>query len=702
MPQSHNLSALYQHALSQQTSGHLDKAIATYRKLLRLKPDFIEALCNLGAVLHTVKDYTGAAECYRNVLKINPRLPQLHYNLGAALHAMGDAEAALGSYAQAVRLRPDYLEAHFNCGLLEMERGLYFQSLEHLGRALSVNPDVAEVYNCIGLCLKRLGRHGDAIANLKKAVQITPAYFEALNNLAVELMADGQFEAAVECSKQALVLRPAEGRAHYNFGNALKACKRFSEAISSFRKALELDPGMQPARLDLAHTLQTVCDWRDPDYSLQGTAQHIERILKQGIDIDIDLFNALSLPLTGSSLLQLARRYSDGILDRARGIAPVQTAFKISKQDRLRIGYLSPKYHNHPGAHLMGGLFNAHDRSRVEVFAYSLGRDDGSIYRRRIEREAEHFVDLRAMSLQECVERIRADDIHILVDLAGYSTDARPEIFALRVAPVQVNYLGFPGTLGADYYDYIITDRIITPPEEQAAFAETFAYLPYCYQINDDRYGPAEQPPPRSSCELPEGAFVFCCFNNNYKIDALVFDAWMRILKSVPGSVLWLLRGSKEQTDNLRREARAHGLAATRLVFAEPLPKPQHLARHCHADLFLDTLHYNAHTTGSDALRMGVPMLTVRGQTFASRVGASLLTAVDLDDLIMNGLDSYIATAVDLAVNPSRLTAVRKRLSDGLLHTSLLDNPRFAADLEHLYEAMWTNYLSGKCDQIAL
>ena len=694
-PRPHNIAALYQLALSQQGRGQLDKAIKTYRQVLQLKPDFIEAMCNLGGALHASGQYHKAADCYNKVLAVNPRLPQLHYNLGAALQAMGQAQAALASYARAVDLKPDYLEAHFNSGMVDIEQTRFQSALEHFRQAVAINPGIADVHNSLGLCLKHLGRTREALIHFHQALQIQPDHFEALNNLALELMADQRLDDAIHYAERALALQPAEPKLLYNLGIALKARKRYDEAAGCFRKVLRHAPNALHANLALAHTLQTVCDWRDPKFSLEATAAVVERSLGDSEIGDIDLFNALSLPLSGETLLRVAQRQTEKILLGLSHLQQEPFDFSRTRPERLRIGYLSPKYLNHPGAHLMGGLFNVHDRARFEVFAYSLGPDDGSLYRSRIEREAEHFVDLRDVSLLDCVTRIRTDGINILVDLAGYTVGARPEILALRAAPVQVNFLGFPGSLGADFYDYIITDKTVTPPEDQAIYAETFAYLPTCYQINDDREQAAKQGPDRAACGLPKAAFVFCCFNNSYKIDSGIFDRWAAILSQVPESVLWLLQGSPEQVRNLRREATERGLDPARLVFAEPLEKSLHLARHRHADLFLDTRYYNAHTTGSDALRMGVPMLTVPGQTFASRVGASLLRAVGLEDLVAATLDDYVDMAVSLATERPRLEALRRRLAENLDRSSLLDNSGFARALEQLYVVMWTHFADG-------
>ena len=691
----HKPAALYQLALDQQRSGQLNRAASTYRELLRLRPGMIEAWCNLGGLLSAGGQYEQATVCYTKALDINPLIPQLHYNLGAAQQAMGRVLAAQACYSRAIDLKPDYLEARFNLGLLSLEQGQYRHAEVQFRHALSINQGIAEVHNSLGVCLKHRGHAARAIEHFRQSIRIRPDYFEALNNLAVELCACGNYTEATTLLEQALALSPNEAGTLFNLGITLKARKRYSEAADCFRMVLRQDSGAVHAHLELAHTLQSVCDWRDSEFSPQATATLIEGIISKGQEDDIDPFNALSLPLSGTTLLRVAQRRGGKIRESVQNLDIGPVEFSRTRHERMRIGYLSPKYCNHPGAHLMGGLFRVHDRDRFEVFAYSLGPDDGSRYRRRIEQEAEHFIDLCGSPLEDSVTRIRRDGIDILVDLAGYTTAARPEILALRVAPLQINYLGFPGTLGADFYDYIITDRTVTPLGDQACYAETFAYLPVCYQINDDRERPTGQAPDRAACNLPEGAFVFCCFNNNYKIDQMVFETWCEILTRVPRSVLWLLKGSHEQVENLQREAAQHGLDPVRLVFAEPLEKSLHLARHIHADLFLDTLNYNAHTTGSDALRMGVPMITLPGRTFASRVGISLLAAVGLTDLAVGSLDEYVEMAASLANESQRLRLVRERLSSSLKHTSLLDNPGHASYLERLYEAMWSGYANG-------
>jgi protein O-GlcNAc transferase len=370
-----------------------------------------------------------------------------------------------------------------------------------------------------------------------------------------------------------------------------------------------------------------------------------------------------------------------------------------SLDGRLRIGYLSNDFRNHATSHLMKSLFSLHDRANFEIFAYSFGADDNSEYRRYISASCEHFQDIINLSIEESARQIFNDGIHILIDLKGYTAGSRNGILALRPAPIQVNYIGFPGTMGADLIDYIIGDATVTPPEFVDSFSEKLVTLPHSYFVNDHQQVISSTPITRSQYNLPESAFVFCCFNNNYKIDPLIFDVWMRILANVPGSVLWLLVRFPVVEDNLRREAQARGISSDRLIFAEYHEKPEHLARHQLADLFLDTLYYNAHTTASDALWAGLPVITCPGKTFASRVAASLLTAVGLPELITNNLEQYEELAIHLAHSPAELSQLKQKLAANRTTYPLFDTPRFTRNLEQAYRAMWETYAAGKLPQ---
>jgi predicted O-linked N-acetylglucosamine transferase (SPINDLY family) len=365
-------------------------------------------------------------------------------------------------------------------------------------------------------------------------------------------------------------------------------------------------------------------------------------------------------------------------------------------KSKISIGYLSGDFHCHATAWLIAELFEKHDRAGFVIFGYSYGPDDRSPMRRRLASAFDRFVDLKDASFMEAAERIAVDGVDILVDLKGYTRENRVQILALRPAPIQVNYLGYPGTMGAPFMDYVLVDDFVVPADQQPFFAEKLVHLPGCYQVNDSRREIAPHTPSRAECGLPEQGFVFCDFNNSYKITPEMFTVWMELLKGVPGSVLWLLEGNRFAPANLRREAEARGVAAQRLVFAPRMPLPEHLARHRLADLFLDTFPVNAHTTASDALWVGCPVLTMAGETFVSRVAGSLLRTIGLTELVTTSLDEYRVMALRLARDAELLAGLRARLEANRKTSRLFDAGRFARGIEQAYLTMWETYASGQ------
>lgn len=364
--------------------------------------------------------------------------------------------------------------------------------------------------------------------------------------------------------------------------------------------------------------------------------------------------------------------------------------------DRIRIGYVSSDFHNHPTSHLIAGMLEAHDRSRFMVHGFSTGPASDDEYRRRVSQSFEVFIDAHKMSSAALIERIRASEIDVLLDLNGLAMGRRTDIFAARPAPVQVNYLGYPGTMGAEYIDYIIADRHVIPEADKSAYTEKVVYLPHSYQVNDSRRSISESVPTRSEQGLPESGFVFCCFNNTAKLTPDIFDVWMRVLAAVDRSVLWLLCKDASVAENLRAEARRRSISADRLVFADRIGADVHRARHKLADLFLDTLYYNAHTTASDALWAGLPVITYPGATFSSRVEASLLHAIGLPELIANSIEEYEKLAVKLATNPDQLQTIKFKLAQNRSSYPLFDTERYTRNIETAYTYMWQLHQKGK------
>ena len=642
-----------------------DQAAGCYWRSLALNPNHVEALNNLGTVLESQGARDEAVACYRRVLTLKPDLPQTHNNLGLALEGLGQRGEALACFRRALELDPGYAEAHYN-----------------LGNAL------------------REERHvDDAVASYRRAVQLRPDFSQAHSNLGNVLKEQGRLDEAISHLQQALALNPDYAEAHYNLGNVLKEQGRLDEAVGRYRRALELRPDYPEAVCALAHELAHFCEWSQVATLAQRVIESVEREPAGGVGAAITPFSFMVLPVPTTAEQQwrcarqwARRRFDSSATARGRLAAPREA----SSKKRRTIGYLSADFHAHATAMLIAELFEKHDRNRFEIIAYSYGHHDAGAMRERLTRAVARFVDVKDLSPEHTAERIAHDKVDILVDLKGYTQHARSEILAYRPAPIQVNYLGYPGTMGAEFMDYILVDDFIVPPDQQPYFSERLVHLPGCYQVNDSRRAIAEHTPSRSQCGLPDRGFVFCSFNNNYKTTPEIFDVWTRLLAAVEGSVLWLFEGNRFAPDNLRREVLARGVAAERLVFAPRLEPAEHLARHRLADLFLDTAPVNAHTTASDALWGGCPVLTIAGQTFVARVAGSLLRTLGLPALIATNLAEYEATALRLARDPRALAALRARLAANRTTSSLFDAELFARHLEQAYDTMCEIHRAGQ------
>ena len=546
-------------------------------------------------------------------------------------------------------------------------------ALRLLRQAADLDPHSALAWNDFGTVLAQCGRLAEAIPVFRRAIELAPDTAEAHNNLANLYQMTGALEEAVTSYGTALRIRPEYAEAHRNLASALRRLGRLEESVAALATAVALNPAYAEAAALLIHQLQSMCDWR----SLDDLTAQLIRAVESGSGV-VNPFIFVTLRTTARQQRmcagQWARRYP--VADRP----PLR-----ANRERLHIGYLSADFQDHATAHLISELIELHDRARFHIIGYSYGEDDGSGSRRRLRDAFDSFVDLQHASHAEAAARIRGDEVDILVDLKGYTTDARPEILALRPAPIQVSYLGYPGTMGCPAIDYILVDEFVVPADQQPNFTEKLAYLPHCYQVND-RTRLIAPAPARAECGLPEQAFVFCCFNSPHKITPEVFEIWMRLLDRVPDSVLWLLDSNPHATANLRAK-----IGTERVVFAPSLPNPLHLARFAAADLFLDTLPYNAHTLSSDALWGGCPVLTCAGETFASRVAGSILRAVNLPELVTSSLPEYEDLAFQLATDRGKLSALRTRLRADRPHLPLFDTPRFARDIEAAFERMLTS-----------
>jgi len=671
-----------------QRAGRPEEAVRGCEKALAINPEFVEAHNNLGSALIDLGRLEEAVSHFQRALEIKPDLPEAHNNLGSALTALGRNEQAIASYRRALTIKPQFAEAHNNLGNALCQIGQYDEALSSYRNALTIRPEYAEAQYNLGNTLLALDRHEEAIASIRKAIEIRPQFAEAHNNLGNALAALGRHGEAIGCFERALAIQPKFAAAWNNLGNALSVAARLPEAVSSYRRAMKIEPLRGNSHSMLALLNRRMCDW-------SGFAED-ERSLSMPLDAGAHAplpFVLLTSVDDPARHLPCARRHLQGLgLDRQ----PALWKGARYTHEKIRVAYISPDFRDHPVAHLIAELFERHDRGRFEITALSCGPNDGSAMRRRLERAFDRFLDARTMPAREIAREITALEIDVAVDLKGYTDDCRPGVLAHRPAPIQVSYVGYTGTMGAPFIDYVIVDPFVVPVDQQEFYTEKLVHLPECYLPNDGKREIAERTPSRAECGLPEASFVFTCFNNNHKITPDVFEVWMRLLREVPGSVLWLLQDNKWAPDNLRREARARGVAPERLIFAPRIAMPEHLARQRLADLFLDTLPYNAHTTASDALWAGLPVLTCAGRSFAARVAGSLLLAIGLSELITHDLAEYEALALKLAREPGLLAGLRERLARSRLSAPLFDCERYARHLEAAYEEMWRIWQGGE------
>jgi len=605
--------------------------------------------------------------------------------LARDLARSGDFASAAQICARILRAAPEQPQALHLLAMAAFRDGRRREAAELLRRALASDPHFAMAWSDLGNLLAIEGALGEAAESYRRAIAEAPEFAEAHNNLGNVLQMTGAAEEAVACYRTAVRLRPGYAEALRNLGSALRRLGKLEEAVAALREAVAIDPGFSAAIGQLARLSQELCDWS----RLDDLAAKLVEIVEAG-SAPVNPFVFLSLDTTPRQQLLCAKRWAKEQL----GAATERPAARAGAHP-ITVGYLSADFHEHATAHLTAELFELHDRARFRAIGYSYGRDDRSAIRRRLIEAFDGFVDLSDCSHAESAARIRADAVDILVDLKGYTTDARPEILAHRPAPIQVSYLGYPGTMGSEAVDFAIVDPTVVPPDEQPCFTEQLVHLPDCYQVNDRRR-PIAATPSRAECGLPEAGFVFCCFNSAYKITAPMFDIWMRLVGRVPESVLWLLEPGAAAA-NLRREAEARLRGgAARLVFAPWLPNALHLARLRVAGLFLDTLPYNAHTLASDALWAGCPVIACVGRAFPGRVAASLLLAAGLPELVTQTHAEYEALALDLARDPLRLGAIREKLDANRLSAPLFDSRRFTRHLEAAFETMWRMHRAGK------
>ena len=713
--------ALFQTAARLHDAGQLAEAARLYSDIIRADPRHFDALCRLGLIQLQSGRAADAERLLAAAIRLRPQIPESYYVHGCALQHQQRHEEALRSFAQALVIRPDYLEVRNNRGVSLLTLGRYDEALscfdrvlaaspglalvetnraaalsglsrhqealEASERAIAGNPNVALSWYAKGAALAGLERFKEALAAFEQSLALNPHAIEALSYRGVSLAMLGRHADAIESYNAALQVAPGNIDILHNRATSLLALKRYSEAMSDCETVLRADPGYKYARGTLVHCRLQLGDWRD----LQKETDAVLAALRAGRQALFPLHCAL-ISDAESDQLQCSRIWTRH--DCPASPSPLWRGERYD-HDRIRVAYVSADFRMHAVANLMAGVFEQHDKARFETCAISLSDENDSMSD-RLRNAFDRFIPVHGREDRDIARLMRDMEIDIAVDLMGYTEGSRTRIFAQRPAPVQAVHLGFPGTMGASYIDYIIADPILVPPESQVHYAEKVVYLPHCYMPGDDSRGIA-RPPSRSEAGLPETGFVFCSFNLVAKITPTMFDVWMRLLRSVEGSVLWLARASAVAAGNLRREAEARGVDGARLIFAAFAANPdEHLARLSLADLFLDTLPYNAHAGGSDALWAGVPIVTCKGSTFAGRVGASLSNAIELPELITASLDEYEALALRLARDPAMLAGIKAKLMRNRQAEPLFDTKRFTRNLEAAYLAMWQRQQRGE------
>ncbi|HWY63221.1 MAG TPA: tetratricopeptide repeat protein [Rhizomicrobium sp.] len=660
-----------------------DEAVASFDRSLALVPENADTLNKRGNALRELGRAADALASYNAALKLMPHHADALNNRGVVLRDMGRLPEALASIAASLAVKPGFPPALNNRGNVLRDLKRSEEALASYERAIQLDPHYAEALSNRGAALRDLQRLAEALASFDEALALEPHHAEVLLHRGVVLREMRRLEESLASLDAVIAAQPDHAEAFYQRGHTLQLLHRPTEAAASFERAIALNPGHAHATGGLAGAALQACDWTRMAKAwerLQSGRAIVPPLTMLGYSDDEGLHHACAMRYLRDRLGKPPQRPRGGAAWR---------------HDRIRLAYLSTDFKEHATAFLAVELFKCHDRSRFEVHGLSIGPDDGSPMRSRLEQSFDQFHDLQSVSDRGVAELVHRLEVDILVDLNGHTFGYRPEILAFHAAPVQVNYLGYPGTMGADFMDYIIADPVVLPRDRQPFYAEKIVHLPDCYQVNDASRCSGGAVPSRADCGLPAKGFVFCCFNNHWKITPPLFDVWMRLLEAMPDSCLWLLADNDAARANLCREAEARGIAPQRLVFAGRVAPGDHLARHRHADLFLDTLPYNAHTTASDALWMGLPLITCMGEAFAGRVAASLLRAAGLGELVTRGLEEYHTLALRLAREPALLRACRERLGDRAA-LSLFDTGRFRRNIEAAYVKMQAIALAGE------
>ena len=639
-----DLNKSLEYATELYKKGNIQEALKIYLELQKKKKNDPKVLFQIGNAYFQTKKINLAIDFYKKVTVIDKNHFNAFNNLGGALATIGNYEDAIDSFKKTIEIKPDYSDAYSNIGNCYLYIKDHENSIENFKKAIELNKENSFAYNGLGSAFKELDNNNEAVINYKKAVEIKPDYFIA----------------------------------YYNLGTTLCTIKNFEEAKEAFEKVLELKPDHDYTIGKLIHTKMMLSDWTNLDTNLNKMINSINAKKKV-----IDPFPILSLidnPAYHKINADIFVDYKFNGLNRRK-------IEDNPKKQKIKIGYFSPDFREHPTLYLMMDVFNLHDKSKFDVYAFSFGpQGKGDAYKKS-KGLFKEFFDVKNMTDEEIINLCKEIGIEIAIDLCGYTSWNKASIFYKRVAPIQINYLGYAGTMGGSFMDYIIADKILIPESHKKFFAEEVIHMPNCYQANPKNLKISNKKLNKTDFGLPENQIIFCNFNASYKITPTMFTAWTNIMKKVPNSVLWLM-GTKgnSSSENIWREGEKRNIDRKRIIFTKYMESEDHLNRLQLVDIFLDTFPYNAHTTSSDAIRMGIPIVTLIGKSFASRVSASILNQVNMSQLVTNNIEDFEKTAIELATNKEKLKEIKSEIKKYILDSKLFDSLTFTKNLEKIYE----------------
>ena len=682
-----NFDALFFLAVILINFKNYKKAKDLLEQVVLIKPNFADAYNNIGICLEKLNDLDGAIKNYNLAINNRPNFAEAHNNIGVVFQKLRNFDQAILQYKKAITYKNLYLDAYVNLANLFKETKQFEEAIKNYDLAINLNPKLAEVYNNKGNALKEIRKFEEAIKNYDLAINLNPKLAEVYNNKGNALKEIRKFEEAIKNYDLAINLNPNFAEAYFNTATALQDIKNFEKAVLYFEKALLLDKEIPFCKGYLLHAKMLCCNW-------SGLNELYKEIYN---DVEKNRYSATPFGYQAicddeSNLQKCAQLYSS---KRFPEIKNNLFSKKVSKNKKIKIGYLCGEFREQATSILMTEVWEKHNKEDFEIIAFDSGWDDKSLRRNRIINAFDKFIDISKVSDLDAAKIIYKEQIDILINLNGFFGTGRPVVFSYRPAGIQINYLGFPGTIGSKYIDYILCDQTVVPPESKKFYNEKIIYLPDSYQANDTKRNISDKKFLREELSLPKESFVFCCFNNNYKITPNMFDVWARLLKKIDNSVLWLIDGNSEATENLKKEAKIRNIDVCRLIFAKRMKLEDHLARHKNADLFLDTLPYNAHTTASDSLWAGLPVLTCLGKAFPGRVAASLLRSLDLPELITYSENEYISKAEELALNPEKLTLIKNKLDTNKFSQPLFNTELFCRNLESAFKIIFEKYSLG-------